>query len=83
MRWTFIPHVCLVQFGKPQRLEWYSDLGTPALVMDMGFSLPDAVPTLIDSTPATGPIVFNAKIVLDAVGIYIEPVGILMVVIGV
>ena len=72
-----------VQFGKPQRLEWDSDLGTPALVVDMGFSLPNAVPTLIDSTPAAGPVVFNAKIVLDAVGVYIEPIGILVVVIGV
>ena len=73
----------LIQFGEPQRLEWDGDLGTPALVVDMGFSLPNAVPALIDATPAARPVVFNAKIVLDAIGVYIKPVGILVVVIGV
>ena len=52
MRWTFMPHVCWSNSGKPQRLEWDGDLGTPPLVVDMGFSLPNAVPTLIDSTPS-------------------------------
>ena len=48
----------LVQFGEPQHLEWDGDLGTPALVVNMGFGLPNSVPARIDSTPA---IVFDAK----------------------